>query len=80
MCVRPPQTKHVPIQDPPHGQGGPSIQLFYQSGWNRVFMHCNIDGKGRLHLTTASWLPGIALHHLQCVLSCASQDCMILLP
>ncbi|CAK0787804.1 hypothetical protein CVIRNUC_011026 [Coccomyxa viridis] len=49
---------YVP-QDPPHGQGGPSIQLVYQSGWNRVFMHCNIDGKGWTEL------PGMELQNGQ---------------
>ena len=38
------------MQDPASGQGVPRIQLSYQSGWNRAFMHFNIDGHGMLHL------------------------------
>ena len=41
------------MQDPASGQGVSRIQLSYQSGWNRAFMHCSIDGKGVLHLTSA---------------------------
>ena len=41
------------MQDPASGQEVSRIQLSYQSGWNRAFVHFNMDGQGVLHLNSA---------------------------
>ena len=41
------------MQDPASGQEVSRIHLSYQSGWNRAFVHFNMDDQGVLHLNSA---------------------------
>ena len=54
----------VPVQNSAAGQGRPSIQLSYLSGWTRAFVHYNVDGKGVMpgHLSCLTFEAFSRLH------------------
>ncbi|CAL8472077.1 g11619 [Coccomyxa elongata] len=39
-------------------QQGPTITITYQTGWNRAFLHYNVDGKGWTQVPGEEMLPG----------------------